>query len=273
MSKLEASHFVHLDIPAEVERHTSTKLRPLSRSGKQWVGACPFDDCSADDNGFMVWPELTERGRHYYCRGCRRSGDIVKLLMDVRGYRFPQACAVLEIKLSGVPATALPRAMARKPLAATSDQVRERDLLQLLYPRARAWLAHQRARAYLAARGIPYELAVELGLAYLPPFTDIPSERVTDDLRSMRVWFDRILFPLTSATGPGFTGRSLAYWQEDMDENEHKQLLEAHNVPRYMTTYPAGYFHADILESSKHATFTEGPFDACAMIAAEITDA
>lgn len=270
---LDDSHFAHLDIPAEVERHTSTKLRPGSRSGKQWVGACPYEDCSVDDNGFMVWPELTTRGRHFYCRGCRRSGDIVKLLMDIKGYRFPQACELLEISLTGTTPSAASGARVKRVAAPTSDQAREREVLQALYHQARGYLAHKRARAYLAARGVPYELAVALGLAYLPPFSDIPSERVNDAIRSMRAWFDRLIFPLTSAAGPGFTGRALAYWQEGMNEDDHKELLKAHKVPRYKTTYPAGYFHADILETSEHATFIEGPFDALALLAGGIIDA
>src|SRR5438270_2134987 len=89
--------FSSLDIIAEVERHTSTRLHPTSRTGKQFSGACPYDDCSVDTDGFTVWPHLTERGCHYYCRGCRRAGDIVKLIRDIRGYSFKQALDVLSI--------------------------------------------------------------------------------------------------------------------------------------------------------------------------------
>ncbi len=58
-----------------------------------------------------------------------------------------------------------------------------------------------------------------------------------------------------------------------MDEYEHKQLLDEHKVPRYKTTYPAGYFHAEVLLTCEHVTFVEGPVDACALLAGGIADA
>src|SRR5438132_1292435 len=61
------------DSIAFFERYS--RLRPNSRVGKQWQGACPFDDCPADDDGFIVWPTLTDKGCHYYCRVCGRAGD------------------------------------------------------------------------------------------------------------------------------------------------------------------------------------------------------
>ena len=42
--RLEAAYYM-LDIPTEVERHTSTRLsRPDSE--KQFNGACPYENCS-----------------------------------------------------------------------------------------------------------------------------------------------------------------------------------------------------------------------------------
>ena len=76
-----------VDVVAMIERHTSTRL-----SGKghhtQLVGACPYPDCSVDENGFIVWPTGSKQStaksmRHFYCRGCKRSGDLIKLLRDL----------------------------------------------------------------------------------------------------------------------------------------------------------------------------------------------
>src|SRR5690242_18760706 len=94
--RLEAAYYM-LDIPAEVERQTGIRLHPVSRTGKQYGGACPYGDCSVDTDGFSVWPILTTRGRHYYCRGCRRSGDILKLVQDIKGLGFSDACRELGI--------------------------------------------------------------------------------------------------------------------------------------------------------------------------------
>jgi len=262
VSKLD---FSILDIPAEVERHTSTRLHPTSRSGKQFSGACPYDDCSVDTDGFTVWRELTNRGRHYYCRGCQRSGDIVKLLQDIRGYSFRQACEVL-----GITSTYSPGTSIHTPPKTPKTHAPSQDCLILreLYPRARLALNQPRARAYLAQRGIPFDLACELGLAYIPPF-----DLTTDARRTLDDWQDRIIFPLTSRHGQGFTGRALACWEPGMDENEHKQLLDEHKILRYKATYPAGYFHALVLETCDHVTFVEGAFDASALIAGGISDA
>src|SRR5579884_3656255 len=94
-ARLQAAYY-NLDIYTEVEKHTSTRLYP-ARNGKQANGACPYDDCLADENGFIVWRELTDKDCHFYCRQCRRGGDIVKLVRDTNGWTFAQACQALVI--------------------------------------------------------------------------------------------------------------------------------------------------------------------------------
>lgn len=302
MGKLDYSV---LDIFAEVERHTPTRLTPL-RSGKQANGACPYDDCPGDDDGFIVLRDLSERGRHYYCRTCKRSGDIVKLLQDIRGYTFSQACEVLGLENPYVKGkTARSTAInGRDPVAAKGNypqfntssrasdafSARELAILQGLYPRAQVALQRARPLAYLASRGIPYELARSLGVGYIPSFDDIPGDNVTDELKFIKRWCDRLIFPLTSKNGQGFIGRALFLWQNGMDETTHKQELDRYNesmiarhggdkkeaapylVQRYLKTYPAGYFHAEVLQTHEHITIVEGAFDALALIAGGIDD-
>jgi DNA polymerase-1 len=267
--------FLSLDIIAEIERHCNTQLQPTSRSGRQYSGACPYPDCSADSDGFTAWPALTSRGSHFYCRGCRRSGDIIKLIREIKGLTFPQACDLLGIpnpySRSGVAqqwkAPTQPRAPAVDP-AATHELRR----VQALYPRARAALCtYERARAYLAERAIPLELAEKVGLGYIPPMPELKQIKPETE-PFYRMWCDRIIFPLSSRQGQGFTARALALWQPGMDEDEHKRLLKERNIPRYMTTYNAGYFHAEALTGA-YVTFVEGPFDALALIAGGIIDA
>ncbi len=192
----------------------------------------------------------------------------MQLLRDIRGYSFHQACEVLEITSpyngNGIPVPALPRVPRQPPVPGKDCLV-----LRAIYPRARLALKHPRASAYLAARGIPFDLADELGVAYIPPFDAAESE----EQRAIAAWTDRLIFPLSSPAGQGFTGRSLLYWTPGMDEYEHKQLLDEYKVPRYKTTYPAGYFHAEVLLECEHVTFVEGPADACALLAGGIDDA
>jgi hypothetical protein len=267
--RLEAS-FYNLDIYAEVEAHTPTQLNP-ARSGKQATGACPYDDCSGDHDGFIVWAELTSRGNHYMCRTCRRSGHILKLVMDIKHTTFLQACALLGIpnpyQEGDTPV------QVKKPVSRVQRQDEnakaEVEMLHTLYPRMQHALKCERARAYLAQRAIPFDVAVSLGLGYIPPLADI---KRTPELEKFSKWCDRIIFPLLTPDGQhGFIGRALAYWVLGMDENEHKEILKVHHINRYEKTNPAGYFHWQITqEDIDTLSLVEGPFDALACVAAGI---
>ena len=89
----------------------------------------------------MVWPVLTPRGKHYYCRGCKRSGDILKLVRDIKGLGFSDACQALGIpnpdsdNESG-PTDSKPLAKRRTP-EASKPQLDELAYLNSLYSRAR----------------------------------------------------------------------------------------------------------------------------------------
>jgi hypothetical protein len=273
-SLLSAEDFQHLDIPSTVEIHTSTRLH----SGRtQYSGACPYPDCPGDDNGFIVWPELSKQGRHFYCRTCKRSGDIVKLLQDIKGISFSEAKALLEI---GQGKPAIPR---RQPTQ-SEWQKKERQFLTDCYPYLRKGLQHERASAYLAQRGIPLEIAQHCGLCYIPPYKEM-DEDTQDAWHYMKQWTDRLIFPLS---GGGFTGRALFLWSQGINEDEHKKAIEAFNlkvkaynqrasvkkpeIPRWYATAAPGYFNGDVLKTCEHITVVEGPFDALALLAGEITD-
>ena len=62
------------------------------------AGLLHYDDCCADRDGFMVWPEQMVRGCHFHCRACRRSGDIIKLISEVRGLTFAQTLDLLGLE-------------------------------------------------------------------------------------------------------------------------------------------------------------------------------
>ncbi|HYU73131.1 MAG TPA: CHC2 zinc finger domain-containing protein, partial [Ktedonobacteraceae bacterium] len=274
---LTAEDFVHLDIPAVVEQHTSTRLHP---GRTQYSGACPYEDCDRDTNGFMVWPELTSRNCHYNCRGCRRAGDIVKLLRDIKGLSFQEVCDLLEIG-QGKPA------IVRRQPSPNEWQRKEREFLAGIYRYSQRGLQHARAQAYLAQRGIPLSVALEYGLCYIPPYKEMDAQ-TQDNLFHIRLWTDRLIFPLSDG---GFTGRALTFWEPGMDEEQHKQILddfqkrtEAYNkkaerkqqkpvITRWKTTATSGYFHGEVLKTCEHITIVEGPFDALALLAADIDDA
>lgn len=281
--------YLMLDIPAEVERHTGTRLHPVSRSGKQYSGACPFSDCLVDTDGFMVWPELTPKGRHYYCRGCKRSGNIIDLLKDINGLSFSQACQTLGIPnpyLDGG-SSATPSAQAKRRMPKTEQwQLDELDYLTNIYQRTKLALRRERARAYLAERAIPFELAEEQGLGYIPALSEV--EHVTPELKRLQRWCDRIIFPIRTPKGEmGYCGRSLFLWEPGMDEDEHKSRIDAYNLqmkeqhgekalwyqmPRWKYTYQQGFFNWQAVNEFDTLVFVEGAFDSLACMASGISN-
>src|SRR5882762_588064 len=286
-----AAAFLTIDIPAEVEHHTSTRLHRILKSGKQYGGACPFEDCSVDSDGFTVWPALTPRGRHYYCRGCKRSGDILKLVQDIKGLGFSDACKEL-----GIPNPysdedpgdnfSKPRVKRRVPKA-EKWQLDELEYLNILYPRARIALRRDRARAYLAERTIPFELAQTQELGYIPALSEVT--HVTPEIERFSRWCDRIIFPICTPDGTlGYCGRSLYLWTPGMDEDEHKAKLDAYNlqmqeqrgdkaaryqVPRWLFTYQQGFFNWQAVKVFDTLVFVEGAFDVLACMAVGILNA
>lgn len=272
-----AASFYTLDIPAEVERHTNTRLsRPDSK--KQFNGACPYDDCSADSNGFIVFPELTERGYHFHCRQCKRTGDILDLIRDIKGLNFSQACRELGIpnpyKEDG-DIDDVPHVSKRAPNV-SERQKEELRVLHAVYPHAQLALQNERARAYLAERSIPFELAQEYGLGYIPDRAGGIDEKFSK-------WLDRIIFPVFTPSGEvGYCGRSLFLWAPGMDEDTHKAKLEAHNesedgwwtseqkVHRWEDTYPKGFFNWKVVQDFDTLVIVEGAFDVLACLAAGI---
>jgi Toprim-like len=138
----------------------------------------------------------------------------------------------------------------------TAAQREELNGLVRLADRMRARLADDRPRAYLAGRGIPYEVAVAAGVGYIPA-----DARLSGRLAR---WRDRLMFPLGSPAGAGFAGRLLTGWQPAMDEDAHKQLLDARGAHRWLKTYPAGFFGYDHLTSAE-AVLAEGTIDSLAL--------
>lgn len=151
-------------------------------------------------------------------------------------------------------------------------QQAELATLAALDDRMRARLADERARAYLAARSIDYEVAEAAGVGYIP--ADAPATVRGVDIGK---WRDRLMFPLASPDGRGYAGRSLWGWQPGMDENAHKALLDASAADgaprRWEKTYPAGWFNYGDLAGVPAVVLVEGPVDALALQSADLWSA
>ena len=62
--------------------------------GGEWAGPCPL--CREGQDRFRVWPG--DRGGHFWCRICGKSGDMIEYLKEVRGLSYPESCHALGIE-------------------------------------------------------------------------------------------------------------------------------------------------------------------------------
>ncbi len=243
------------------ERHiiSGADLPDMRRVGGRYRASCPIHG-SDHQRSLSIQPE----GEYAGFGKCFACGAEV-LIRDMN----PEAAQRLAA-LGARPITAerLLRPVTRYQAEAAPWQQAELLALQALEPRMRAaLLASDRARAYLAARCISYDLASALGVGYLPA-----SAANLPEVAPVQKWIDRLIFPLSSADGRGYAGRALSGWRSGMDENEHKRVLDAPGAPeRWRKTYPAGWQGlAELSPDLEQLIIVEGPFDRLALIAAGI---
>lgn len=280
-----AKEFLALDIRALIEQYGDVLL-PGGDSKGQLNGPCPWrarGECTAKENGFTVWPVLSDRGRHYYCRQCRKSGTILDLVQQLHNKTFRQACELIGI--GNVYASdgkwSAPAPLDRNtPASVDPRRIEQLALLHTWYPRMQKALSHDRARAYLAQRAIPFDLADSAGLGYIPALSSMTV--VTPEVEKLRRWCDRMVFPVYTTSGERcYAGRSLYLWEPGMDEDEHKELLDGYNarmkaeggytVPRWLYTHLQGFFNWQVVASAEDSLiFVEGPFDVLACLACGI---
>ena len=70
-------------------------LKKVSSVTGEYAGPCPF--CGGRDR-FRVWPKEGSTGGRYWCRGCRRSGDAIQFLRELKGLSFKEACEYLGVE-------------------------------------------------------------------------------------------------------------------------------------------------------------------------------
>lgn len=133
----------------------------LKRSGKRFVGLCPFHEEKSPS--FSVDPEQ----RLFYCFGCRKGGTVFTFVQERERLSFPDAVRVLaeragiEVERTDGKASAGDSAYQACGWAAS---------------RYAAWLADDAAgravRAYLASRGLTPGIAERFLLGATPPERD-----------------------------------------------------------------------------------------------------
>lgn len=148
----------------------ASEFTALKRQGTNLVGLCPYPDHNEKTPSFSVNPE---KG-FYYCFGCSRGGDAIKLVMELKSFSFAEAVSHLaersgvELKLEGyspeeeraAERRAARRRLAYKALAAATAYYHKYLLKSS---------AAEEARNYLEKRGLKNSTIVEFRLGYSPP--------------------------------------------------------------------------------------------------------
>jgi DNA primase len=151
----------------------ASEFTALRRQGARFAGLCPYPDHQEKTPSFSVTPE---RG-FYYCFGCSRGGDAIKLVMDLKSLDFADAVSYLadrsgvdlHFEGGGDPGAARERNLRRRAIhraLAAATVYYHKYLLRSETSEA------QQARRYLKDRHIEHSTIVEFRLGYAPPRGD-----------------------------------------------------------------------------------------------------
>lgn len=150
----------------------ASEFTALKRQGSRFSGLCPYPDHQEKTPSFSVTPEQG----FYYCFGCQRGGDAIKLVTDLKSLSFAEAVSYLaersgtELEFEGASDAdskaakqrSLRRRNIHKALAAAAIYY-HKYLLKSQSPQA------EEARQYLRKRGISTSTIEEFRLGYAPP--------------------------------------------------------------------------------------------------------
>ena len=191
----------------------------LRRSGRQWVGLCPFH---AEKSGSFY---VNDDKGVFMCHGCQKGGDVFRFVMEIEHLGFTEAVERLAAQL-GI--------TLRYSSGGESEDRKRRKALVAAVGEAAAWY-HQRlltapdagpARGYLRSRGVSGDEVRRFQLGWAPDGWDtmVKGLRVPADVleeaglafrnRSGRLtdfFRGRLLFPIATDQGEpvAFGGRIL----------------------------------------------------------------
>ena len=203
----------------------ASEFTALKRQGTNYSGLCPYHQEKTPS--FSVSPEKN----FYYCFGCQKGGDAIKMVMELKSFSFAEAVSHLaerfgvELKFEGrspgeeqaAAQHTARRRSAYKALAATTAYYHK---YLLKSPAA------EEARQYLKDRGFEQSTIEEFRLGYAPPRERsgfIQAARKVDldrgaleaagllSQRGGERFVDRVMFPISDRRGRivGFGARAL----------------------------------------------------------------
>jgi DNA primase len=203
----------------------ASEFTALKRQGTNYIGLCPYHDEKTPS--FSVSPEKS----FYYCFGCQKGGDAIKLVMELKSFSFGETVSHLaerfgvELKFEGsspeqeraAAQRTSRRRSAHKALAAATAYYHKYLL--------RSPVAEE-ARQYLRKRGLENSTIEEFRLGYAPPRGKAGFMQVARTVglgrqaleaagllspRGGERFVDRLTFPISDRRGRivGFGARSL----------------------------------------------------------------
>ncbi|HSK83704.1 MAG TPA: DNA primase [Rubrobacter sp.] len=148
----------------------ASEFTALKRQGARFTGLCPYPDHQEKTPSFSVTPDQG----FYYCFGCSRGGDAIKLVMDLKSLDFADAVSYLadrsgvdlQFEGGGDPGAARERNLRRRAIhraLAAATVYYHKYLLRSETPEA------ERARRYLKDRHVERSTIEEFRLGYAPP--------------------------------------------------------------------------------------------------------
>ncbi len=225
----------------------------LKRTGRNWVGLCPFH---AEKSGSFNVTE--ERGR-YKCFGCDKGGDVFTFIQEIEHLDFPGAVEHIAAK-AGI--------QLNYTSAGQSQERSRRKKLTELMNEAVEWY-HDRllnsadarpARDYLRRRGLSGDIARQFKIGWAPDDWDqlsrslgAPPDMMQDVGLSFRnrrnkmqdSFRARVMFPILSESGEAlaFGGRILPGSE---DPAKYKNSSETPIYMKSKTLYGLNWAKADV---------------------------
>ncbi|WP_162924548.1 DNA primase [Rubrobacter indicoceani] len=149
----------------------ASEFTALRRQGQRFVGLCPYPDHDEKSPSFGVTPEQG----FYYCFGCQRGGDAIKLVSDLKDLPFSEAVTYLaersniELEFEGSRSDA---EAAKKRQSRRKAVLRALSLAAAYYHKtltASDSPHAEEARKYLKSRGFTHSTIEEFRLGYAMP--------------------------------------------------------------------------------------------------------
>ncbi|HIJ89272.1 MAG: DNA primase [Desulfobulbaceae bacterium] len=253
------------DIAEIIGEHVS-----LKRAGTNLKGLCPFH--SEKTPSFTVNPDR----KTYHCFGCGEGGDVLSFMMNFHRLSFAEALKELARKYQ----IALPE----KPLNPQElEKAQKREALHVANEKAAELFHHlllsdpgaQKAREYLAKRGIPEEITREFRLGFAPdswsflvnalPKQNIGAEAIKEAglivPRENGGFYDRfrnrVMFPII-----GLTGRVVAFGGRILDDGQPKYMNSPESPVFDKSRTLFGLYHnREHIRQAKNCLVVEGNFD------------